>query len=230
MNLLKGYVPIVMLMFLLAGCTAQQKYYKNTRYTGNIQGHLNRDLAYCHTIAQGMAPTTTPYIPPSPTTTHGTGIVTDNHGNVYTGVYNQTTYPNENMMLIGSMNSFARAVQSSNAYQALKNRCLYELGWYEISKEEYANSNALNSSIKGQAKFTSSPSGASVYARSGTQLQFNLLPNRTTPFILTLPPNTTHWLPECYKAVLNGQESDIICRDSNEISRIVHFTFNSSVK
>lgn len=142
------YNIILVLMYLcISGCAAPQKFYKNTRYTGDIQGHLNNDLAYCHAIAQGLKPTVTPYIPPSPTTTHGSGIITDNHGNVYTGTYRQTTYPNENMALLSGMNNLSRSIQASNIYEAIKTRCLSELGWYEISKEEYLKSQNIQQQI-----------------------------------------------------------------------------------
>lgn len=127
-------------IIFITGCAAPQKFYKNTRYTGDIQAHLNQDLQYCHAIAQGMKPTVTPYFPPSPSTTYGSGIVTDNYGNVYSGTYQHTTYPSDNQMLMGSMGNLARSIQASNIYEAVKNRCLSELGWYEISKEEYIQS------------------------------------------------------------------------------------------
>lgn len=30
------------------------------------------------------------------------------------------------------------------------------------------------------------------------------------------------WLPECYKAVYDGRESDVVCRENVEVSRRVH--------
>ena len=133
---IKKFICIIFLI-PLTGCVAQQQYYKNTRYTGDIQGHMNRDLQYCDAIARGARPAVAPYIPPSPQTSYGHGTVVDNQGNVYTGTYQQTTYPNENHALVGGMDSLSRSIQASNVYIAIKNKCLSELGWYQISKEDY---------------------------------------------------------------------------------------------
>lgn len=127
---------------LLSGCVAQQKYYKNIRYSGNIQTHLNRDIQYCTAIAQGMTPAVPVYIPQSPITTYGSGHVTDNYGNVYTGTYQQTTYPDDNMELLGALNSLSQEIRAANVHATVKARCLSELGWYEISQDEYVRSNA----------------------------------------------------------------------------------------
>lgn len=144
---IKFFVRILCIVYclLLFGCAAQQKFYKNTRYSGDIQAYLNRDMAYCHAVASGSTPIVDPYIPQSPTTTYGQGVVTDNYGNVYTGTYQKTTYPNENMELFRSINSLSRSIQASNIYAAAKARCLSALGWYEITQEEYTNSQNIYS-------------------------------------------------------------------------------------
>lgn len=219
------YISILILL-LTSGCAAPQKYYKNTRYTENVQGHLNNDLQYCHAIASGTKPAAAPYIPPSPTTTYGSGIVTDNHGNVYTGNYQQTTYPNENQALMGSMNNFTQTIQASNIYQAVKARCLTDLGWYEISRKEYENTGANNNKTNNIfIKFTSTPSGATVFYKEEMNLIYNELKDQKTPFVINFPHNITKINPECYKAKLGNIYSKEICFENYDTVRNVDFKF-----
>lgn len=75
-----------------------------------------------------------------------------------------------------------------------------------------------------KAIFTSEPKGAKVYAADLDQKNFAEIKG-TTPISLIGAAGTQFWKPECYKAVLNGKESEVICREASEISRLVHFKF-----
>lgn len=124
---------------LASGCALEEKYYHNMRYTENLQGHLDADMEYCHAIALGATPPVRYQSPPGPRTSYGYTTITDGYGNMYNGTYRQTTYPDIADQVGVSINNAMQSSYASNVYAAVKKRCLFELGWYEISKEEFMN-------------------------------------------------------------------------------------------
>ena len=61
----------------------------------------------------------------------------DNRGNLYNLTYNSSTEPSPYQFLQTQLNNVSMSSRASSIYSAIKNKCLAEKGWYEISKEEY---------------------------------------------------------------------------------------------
>lgn len=64
-------------------------------------------------------------------------VFTDPHGQVYTGNYNQQSIysnsANNYNNMIETINGIGNVMNHSNAY----NSCITQLGWVQISKDEY---------------------------------------------------------------------------------------------
>lgn len=124
----------------VVACSSTQTYYKNRFFTDNVQQRLNIDLSYCDAVAKANTPIVVPQMPQYPTTTHGNGVMFDNRGNLYNLTYNSSTEPSPYQFLQTQLNNFSMSSRASSIYSAIKNKCLAEKGWYEISKEEYEQS------------------------------------------------------------------------------------------
>ena len=126
----------VLCFFCITGCGGL-KYYRNDGYVGDIQAQLNRDLAYCDAIARGITPEQAIYIPQSQITTHRRIRIIDSRGNAYSSSYSHTTYPNQTVEALKTITSIANSMEASKRYSTIKNMCINELGWYEVTKEEH---------------------------------------------------------------------------------------------
>lgn len=128
-------------LFLMTGC-ASQRYYKNTNYTGNIQALLNRDLAYCSAIAAGRVPPKTPRIEgDSYSYSHGNMMLRDSYGNTIDGTYNQSTKYYNPMSTANNAMNLASMIGAGRQRAQVEEMCMAQLGWYQISKQAYLDSN-----------------------------------------------------------------------------------------
>ncbi len=223
----KYFVFLIAVSFLFLGCKAQQSYYKNAKYTENVQAHLNRDMQYCDTIARGAMPQSSVYLPQGSTTSYGHSVIRDNYGNVQRGTYTATTHPNQAQELGRMLESINHNIHAENVYKATREQCLAQLGWYYISEDEYIRSNhPPQPTNKPFLQLTSSPSGATVYYRAFNESTYHELKNIVTPTTLYYPPGIANIAPECYKATLQGAESKEVCFDKENSWRKVHFEFD----
>ena len=75
-------------------------------------------------------------------------------------------------------------------------------------------------------EITTDPSHAVVYSSSDPDtLEATLLtmaPEMGIAPITMNNPVGSYWVPECYKAIYDGRESDIVCREQVETNRRVH--------
>ena len=136
------FISIVTVFFALnlLACSAPQTYHKNRFYTDNVQQRLNIDLPYCDAVARANTPIVIPQTPQYPTTTYGNGVIFDNMGNYYNLTYNNRSIPSPQYSMQHSLNNLSLSLQRSRIYSAIKEQCLAEKGWYQISKEEYEQS------------------------------------------------------------------------------------------
>ena len=139
--------PVLLVAFtalLLSGCGGKT-YYKNMDTSRNLE----QDAAYCKSVAVGSVSmpniqqyqnNAAPYAP-------GSGTMVDQHGNTYRyqETYNPMAAAQSNMNMAQqnfanaavSMQNLASQLDVNNARQAIANQCMAQLGWTQISKEEY---------------------------------------------------------------------------------------------
>ena len=112
----------------------------------------------------------------------------------------------------------------------IANSCVekYESIGY-IKKEQYLAQGGDPGKIQfytiPQLVFMSEKQGADIYYRPLDQPGFAKIKD-TAPVTLIAPAGALHWQPECYKAVYDGVESNIVCREQAEVMRTVSFTWN----
>lgn len=145
-------VFLVLCIMLIAGCSAPKKYYKNNNYTGNIQALLNRDMAYCQAVAENRIPTK-PFNFQGDVyaNTQGNAYMWDNNGNSAQGFYSGNTTYSNSMSNLNNMYQIADRFRAYNNQDAIKNMCLSQLGWYQISEQEYLNSTKSQSQMNRQS-------------------------------------------------------------------------------
>ncbi|MFI3272123.1 MAG: hypothetical protein R3Y11_08500 [Pseudomonadota bacterium] len=76
----------------------------------------------------------------------------------------------------------------------------------------------------GYIQISSQPSGAKILVRKYLEQQYETV-SEVTPLNVPLPPNNNRWQPECYKAILNGIESEEVCFEDLDYRRTVNFIF-----
>lgn len=139
--------PILLVAFtalLLSGCGGKT-YYKNM----NTSRNLEQDAAYCKSVAAGsvLMPNMQQYQNNATSYAPGSGTMVDQHGNTYRyqETYNPMAAAQSNMNMAQqnfanaavSMQNLASQLDVNNARQAIANQCMAQLGWTQISKEEY---------------------------------------------------------------------------------------------
>lgn len=106
------------------------------------------------------------------------------------------------------------------------NKCIkiYSAAGYIPTSEYIANGGKLEDLKAASVVFTSDVDGATIYggAADGGSGTWTRLVNKT-PWVLLL--NSQYVLPECYKASLDGKESEVICFKERDRVRRVHFKF-----
>ena len=129
MKIAKQAFVLLVLFSFISGCAGTQ--YRNVNSARNNQVQFNQDEAYCNAVAVGNIPMPVPQGGTRFTT--GSGMITDSRGNMYMATYSQTTYPD----FASSMANLGNQLEAIGARMTIFSQCLAQLGWREISKQEY---------------------------------------------------------------------------------------------
>lgn len=123
-----------MISIFLNGCSF---YYCNFKDKNRF---YNNDLAMCQQWAKGiLSGNNIP--PPAPVyyPANNSGIVTavDQYGNIYNGIYTENNNFNNTLNDINSLNYLLSSINAELAESNKVNECMFNLGWYRTTKEEY---------------------------------------------------------------------------------------------
>ena len=140
---MKILLLVFVTLFIVSGCG--RTYYRNI----NPARNFNQDASYCQAVAIGSVPmpNAPQYQNNVPMYAPGSGTMRDQYGNTYRYQenYNAMAAAQSNMAMAqqnfnnasASLNAFSAQMEAQGARNTIAHQCMAQLGWREISKEEY---------------------------------------------------------------------------------------------